>query len=152
MRALLGAFFCLLVISSCDPVKRAIKRQERLDAAISEYLTRYPPKTDTVYVAGDTIYQFDTIVNENIYSDTIKVDDTVFVHHVKFKDVLRTIRVVDTIFYRISNDQGARAINNQLIAMEQKYKMANQQKNRFLVALIIITGLAILYISYKLFR
>lgn len=146
------ALFCLLGLFSCDPVKRAIKRQEKVDAIIADYLSRNPPRGDTLYISGDTVYHTDTIVNENIYIDTVKVNDTIYVHQTRWRDIIQTVRVVDTIIHRINLDHTNKAISKENAVLKDKLDSVVAKKNQFLIALIIVSSLFFLYIAYLLFK
>ena len=150
MRVFIASILGLVLLSSCDPVKRLLKRQERTERIIREYLANNPPKTDTVYIKGDVEYHSDTIVNENIYVDTIKLADTVWVHQVKYRDLIKTVRVVDTIEYRISVPNGVS--NTQYMLLTEQLRVSKKAKNTYLTALIILSAFCLLAIAHRFFK
>lgn len=150
MRTYLALCLGLVFLSSCDPVKRSLKRQEKVDALIQEYLSRNPPQTDTVYLRGAVEYYHDTIVNENIYVDTVRAFDTVWVHQIKYRDLLKTVYSVDTVLYRVNNYSGVSS--SQYMLLTDQLKAANKLKNTYLGALVILAALCLLAIAYRFFK
>jgi len=142
----------LLLLSGCDPIKRAMKRQERLDAAVSEYLRRNPPRADTLYLPGDTIYHTDTIVNENIYVDTVWLNDTVFITKTKWKEYLTTAYVRDTIIRKISDCAEYTHLRDQNAILEDRYQREKQRSKGYMWGLYALVAICIVYVSMKILR
>ncbi len=142
----------LLLLSSCDPIKRAMKRQERLDAAVSEYLRRNPPRADTLYLPGDTIYHTDTIVNENIYVDTVWLNDTVFITKTKWREYLTTAYVRDTIIQKVSDCLEYAQYRDKNIILEDRYSAAKRKANGYMWALFGLISVVICYIMLKILK
>lgn len=144
------AILCML--ASCDPIKRAMKRQERLDAAVSEYLRRNPPRADTLYLPGDTIYHTDTIVNENIYVDTVWLNDTVFITRTKWKEYLTTAYVRDTIIRKISDCAEYTHLRDQNAIIEDRYKREKQRGKAYMWSLFALICVIVAYLTFKIVR
>lgn len=142
----------LLLLSSCDPIKRAMKRQERLDAAVSEYLRRNPPRADTLYLPGDTIYHTDTIVNENIYVDTVWLNDTVFITKTKWREYLTTAYVRDTIIRKVSDCAEYQHLRDQNSILEDRYQREKQRSKGYMWGLYALVAICIVYVSMKVLR
>ena len=150
MRTLILLALGLVLLQSCDPVKRSLRRKERIDALIQDYLDANPPKTDTVYLKGDVEYHTDTIVNENIYVDTTRVTDTVWIHQTRYRELLKTIRVVDTMVYKSHSSTGVS--NSQYMRITEELKAAKRSKNTYFGALIILIAICLLTIAYRFFN
>lgn len=150
MRTIILLALGLVLLQSCDPVKRSLRRKDRIDALIQDYLNANPPKTDTVYLKGDVEYHTDTIVNENIYVDTTRITDTVWIHQTKYRDLLKTIRVVDTIVYRSHSSTGVS--NSQYMRITEELKAAKRSKNTYFGALVILIAICLLTIAYRFFN
>ena len=144
------AILCML--ASCDPIKRAMKRQERLDAAVSEYLRRNPPKADTLYLPGDTIYHTDTIVNENIYVDTVWQNDTVFITKTKWKEYITTAYVRDTIIRKVSDCAEYTHLRDQNAIIEDRYKREKQRGKAYMWAMFALICVIVAYLTFKIVR
>lgn len=149
---LFTALLLALILSSCNPLKRAIKRQERLDNAISEYLRRNPPKSDTFYLPGDTIYHTDTIVNENIYVDTLWVNDTVYITKTKWREYLTTAYVRDTIIRKVSDCLEYAQYRDKNLILEDRYSAAKRKANGYMWALFGLISVVICYIMLKILK
>lgn len=150
MRTYLSLFLGILLLMSCDPIKRSIRRQERIDNLVADYLVRNPIKTDTVYVEGETVYRSDTIVNENIYVDTVKAMDTVWVHQTKFRDLVKTFYRTDTVFTKFIQTTGVPL--EQYMLMTENAKIAKKRSNQYLGWFLIACSLIVLYVLYRLFE
>ena len=99
----------LLLLLSCNPVKRAMKQKEVIDQAISEYVLNNPVPFSEIYIKGDTVVLKDTTWLPYLVWDTIIERDTIRVVQVKTKLVREVQTIRDTII-RIQNNQ--EAINN----------------------------------------
>lgn len=144
------AILCML--ASCDPIKRAMKRQERLDAAVSEYLRRNPPKADTLYLPGDTIYHTDTIVNENIYVDTVWLNDTVFITKTKWREYLTTAYVRDTIIRKVSDCTEYTHLRDQNAILDDRYQREKQRGKAYMWAMFALICVIVAYLTFKIVR
>lgn len=142
----------LLLLSGCDPIKRAMKRQERLDAAVSEYLRRNPPRADTLYLPGDTIYHTDTIVNENIYVDTVWLNDTVFITKTKWREYLTTAYVRDTIIRKISDCAEYTHLRDQNAILDDRYQREKQRGKAYMWAMFALICVIVAYLTFKIVR
>ena len=152
MMRIYWALLCVLVLSGCDPLRRAMKRQERLDAAVSEYLRRNPPRVDTMYLPGDTIYHTDTIVNENIYVDTVRVNDTVYITKVNWREYLTTAYVRDTIIRKVSDCAEYIHLRDQNIVLQDRYDRERKRSKSYMWAVFALAAVIVGTITFKIVR
>ena len=145
------AIIVLLGLWSCDPVKRSLKKKEAIDAAIADYVARNPPKSDTVYLPGVERVRFDTIVNENIYVDTIRVQDTVYIRKVRYQDIIKTVMKTDTMYRVLVDDAGALLLKRQLDRTSGELDVKSRNAKGLLVAVIILSACLITAVSIRLF-
>lgn len=145
------AIIVLLGLWSCDPVKRSLKKKETIDAAIADYVARNPPKSDTVYLPGVERVRFDTIVNENIYVDTIRVQDTVYIRKVMYQDIVKTIMKTDTILQVLVDDAGALLLRKQLDRQTGELDAKSRNAKGLLVAVIILSACLVAAVAIRLF-
>lgn len=142
----------LVLLWSCDPVKRSLKRKAVIDAAIADYVSRNPPKVDTLYKLGEIVNHYDTIVNENIYVDTIRIHDTVYVRKMQRVDIIKTIMQTDTMI-RVILDDAASAIlrtdKDQLIG-ELKAKDAANKRQSW--AIYLLLGALSILLAFRFIR
>ena len=145
------AIIVLLGLWSCDPVKRSLKKKEAVDAAIADYVARNPPKSDTVYLPGVERVRYDTIVNENIYVDTIRVQDTVYIRKVRYQDIVKTIMKTDTMFQVLVDDAGALLLRKQLDRQTGELNATKRNSKGLLVAVIILSACLVAAVAIRLF-
>ena len=141
----------LLGLWSCDPVKRSLKKKEAIDAAIADYVARNPPKSDTVYLPGVERVRYDTIVNENIYVDTIRIQDTVYIRKVRCQDIVKTIMKTDTMYRVLVDDAGALLLKRKLDRTSGELYVKSRNAKGLLVAVIILSVALITAVAIRLF-
>ena len=141
----------ILALHSCDPVKRSLKKKEAIDAAIADYVVRNPPKSDTVYLPGVERIRYDTIVNENIYVDTIRIRDTVYIRKVRYQDIIKTVMKTDTMYRVLVDDAGALLLKRQLDRTSGELDAKSRNAKGLLVAVIILSACLITAVSIRLF-
>ena len=145
------AIIVLLGLWSCDPVKRSLKKKEVIEEAIADYVARNPPKSDTVYLPGVERVRYDTIVNENIYVDTIRVQDTVYIRKVRYQDIVKTIMKTDTMFQVLVDDAGALLLRKQLDRQTGELDAKKRNSKGLLVAVIILSACLVSAVAIRLF-
>lgn len=141
----------ILALHSCDPVKRSLKKKEAIDAAIADYVTRNPPKSDTVYLPGVERVRYDTIVNENIYVDTIRVQDTVYIRKVRYQDIIKTVMKTDTMFQVLVDDAGALMLRKQLDRQTGELDAKKRNSKALLIAVILLSASLLTAVLIRLF-
>ena len=141
----------ILALHSCDPVKRSLKKKEVIDAAIADYVTRNPPKSDTVYLPGVERVRYDTIVNENIYVDTIRIRDTVYIRKVRYQDIIKTVMKTDTMYRVLVDDAGAILLKRQLDRQTGELDAKSRSAKALLIAVIILSVALITAVAIRLF-
>ena len=132
--------FCLVLLWSCDPVKRSLRKKAEIDAAIAQWVLANPKPSDTVYLPGVERVRYDTIVNENIYVDTIRVQDTVFIRKTRWHDIIKTIQVTDTM-YQVVTDHGAAQVLKGQLDQKTGELTAKTATNRVLIWTVVLLGL-----------
>lgn len=146
------ALIAMMLLVSCDPIKKAIKRQERLDAAISDYLQRNPPRADTIYLPGDTIYHSDTLVYENIYVDTVRINDTVYLVKERLKKIVQKVVIRDTILHKISDCAEYQKIKDDNALMRDKLDKSKQRIHQLSLGILGIIGIMVLLLTAMAYR
>jgi hypothetical protein len=95
--------------------------------------------------------RFDTIVNENIYVDTIRVQDTVYIRKVRYQDIVKTIMKTDTMFQVLVDDAGALLLKRQLDRTSGELDAKSRNAKGLLVAVIILSVALITAVAIRLF-
>ena len=141
----------ILGLWACDPVKRSLKKKEGIDAAIADYVARNPPRSDTVYLPGVERIRYDTIVNENIYVDTIRVKDTVYIRKVMYQDIIKTVMKTDTMFRVLVDDAGALLLRKQLDRQTGELDAKKRNSQALLIAVILLSASLLTAVAIRLF-
>ena len=137
-------------LASCDPIKRAAKRQKAFDEALAQYLRDNPIPADTFYLPGQEIHHWDTIVNENIYVDTVRSNDTTWLTRTKWIDVVRTTKVLDTIWIRSFDQSALNRANDQVLVSKSKLDESKKLVRGLGVGIGILSILLIASIGIRL--
>jgi hypothetical protein len=137
-------------LASCDPIKRAAKRQKAFDDALAQYLRDNPIPADTFYLPGQEIHHWDTIVNENIYVDTVRSNDTTWLTRTKWIDVVRTTKVLDTIWIRSFDQSALNRANDQVLVSKAKLDESKKLVRGLGVGIGILSILLIASIGIRL--
>jgi len=142
----------LVLLWSCNPVKRAIKRKAAIDAAIADYVAANPPRIDTLYLKGAEVRIFDTIVNENIYTDTIRIADTIYIKKVQKLKVTETIRATDTLIRMVLDDQASAILRQQKDHLQGQLD-SKEDANKWLIwGVIGLSFITFFLVLARLFR
>lgn len=149
-RVIITALLLLFGLAGCDPVKRAMKKKQQLDAAIRDYLRDNPQPADTFYVRGDTLYHTDTLVNENIYVDTVRVKDTIYVTTVNWKEILRTAYITDTIVQKIVDRSFSAGLQTELDMTKGALVGQHRSKRGWMIAAILLASAILVYGAFKI--
>ncbi len=136
---------------ACNTVQKSLKKKEAIDAAIADYVARNPPRSDTVYLQGVERIRYDTIVNENIYVDTIRVQDTVYIRKVRYQDIVKSIMKTDTMYRVLVDDAGALLLKRQLDRQTGELDAKKRNSKGLLVAVIILSACLVTAVSIRLF-
>jgi hypothetical protein len=138
----------LLFISAvgCDPVRRVLDdpahRTRVADQLLRDGLCRY----DTlVVVKTDTIIRTDTIGEIVIFTDTTIERDTVRITATKYRDIVRTVTIRDTLKMTVVDASGRDAHIRQVSELEGRLKEVADSAKRYRMAtgflLIALVGL-----------
>jgi len=138
----------LLTISAigCDPVRRVLDdpahRTRVADELLRDGLCRY----DTLVVTKtDTIMKTDTIGEIVIFTDTTIERDTVRITATKFREIVRTVTIHDTLRMAIVDASGREAHIRQVSELKGRLKEVGDNTKRYRMAtgflLISLVGL-----------
>jgi hypothetical protein len=141
----------LLFISAvgCDPVRRVLDdpahRTRVADELLRDGLCRYDTLT---IVKRDTIIRTDTVGEIIIFTDTTIERDTVRITATKFRDIVRTVTIRDTLKMTVVDASGRDAHIRQVSELEGRLKEVGDSSRRYRMAtaflLIAFVGLVAL--------
>jgi len=143
----------LLFISAvgCDPVRRVLDdpapRTRVSDELLRDGLCRY----DTlVVVKTDTIIKTDTVGEIVIFSDTTTERDSVRITATKWRDIVRTVTIRDTLRMTVVDASGRDAHIRQVSELEGRLKEVGDSSRRYrmstaflLIAFVGLVALAV---------
>lgn len=130
----------------CDPVRRVLDdpahRTRVADELLRDGLCRY----DTlVVVKTDTIIRTDTVGEIVIFTDTTIERDTVRITATKFRDIVRTVTIRDTLKLTVVDASGRDANMKHVAELEGRLKEVGGSAKRYRMAtgflLIALVGL-----------
>jgi hypothetical protein len=138
----------LLIISAigCDPVRRVLDdpahRTRVADELLRDGLCRY----DTLVVTKtDTIIRTDTIGEIIIFTDTTIERDTVRITATKWREIVRTVTIRDTLKLTVVDESGRDANMKHVAELEGRLKEVGDSAKRYRMAtgflLIALVGL-----------
>jgi hypothetical protein len=150
MRNIIAILLCISAIG-CDPVRRVLDdpahRVRVADELLRDGLCRYDTLT---IVKRDTITRTDTIGEIYIFTDTSIVRDTVRITATKFRDIVRTITIRDTLRTTVVDASGRDASMKRTAVLEGRLKEVGDSARRYrtatgflLIALVGLIALAV---------
>jgi hypothetical protein len=149
MRPLL-AFLALLLISSCDPVKRVMGDPKKKAKARSQFLDEGICRPDTfLLVITDTLETTDTVEHLYLSTDTIHSKDTVYIVRTRWRDILKTITIRDTIVRQIEDTRRLDDMRMRFESLEATLDACVEDKRRnfwWLLAFGVIIGALVTFI------
>lgn len=127
----------LLTISAigCDPVRRVLDdpahRTRVSDELLRDGLCRYDTLT---VIKTDTLIKTDTIGEIVIFTDTSFKSDTVRITATKFRDIVRTVTIRDTLKLTVVDASGRDAHIRQVSELEGRLKEVGESAKRYRMA------------------
>jgi hypothetical protein len=150
MRNIVTILLCISAIG-CDPVRRVLDdpahRTRVADELLRDGLCRYDTLT---IVKRDTIIKTDTIGEIVIFTDTTIERDTVRITATKFRDIVRTVTIRDTLKLTVVDASGRDAHIRQVSELEGRLKEVGDSSRRYrmstaflLIAFVGLIALAV---------
>jgi hypothetical protein len=154
-RLLLIAIALLLLflwVTSCNPVKRVLNNQERLEEVAKVVVKGGWCANDTTFVVkSDTIVDVDTLVRIDTLTDTYVLNDTTYITKWKTREITKSITIHDTIKSFIVDNARVRLLqadSTRLINLANDYKSKADSRLNWLLSLLVIIALFI-YLKLK---
>ncbi len=143
--------FIVLLMISCNPVKRALQKKAEIDIAIAKWVLDNPTPIDSVYITGDEVIIYrDTTIYDTAYSSVTKKET---VRVTKFVD--RQLTRTDTIVKTVVNDALIRDMLNVNNNMQGQLDRLQKDRKSLITALSILGSLFLVLlfiIAYKAFN
>ena len=146
----LWVFACILMVLSCNPVRKVLQDHEKFNVVKEEVIRRGLCANDTIAITkSDTLITIDTV--NNYYIEVEKFRDTVYITRnilrnttkiVKIRDTIRSI-VVDNARVRLLQADSVRIANESI-----KWKEKADKRLNWLLLAAMVLGLY-LFFKYK---
>ena len=144
------AFLALLLLSSCDPVHRVMGDPKKKARARSQFLDEGICRPDTfLLVVTDTMETVDTVEHLYLSTDTIHTKDTVYIVRTRWRDILKTITIRDTIVRQIEDRTRLDDMRMRYESLEATLDACVEDKRRnfwWLLAFGIVIGALVAFI------
>lgn len=118
---ILAIVLALLVLWSCDPVKRVLGDPEKKDRIKADLLKEGICRPDTfLLVVTDTLVAVDTIGVVVTQTDTLVTFDTVRITQTKWRDILKTVTIRDTLLRTVEDRAQVEALKAETIELKAR--------------------------------
>jgi len=143
---------------SCNPVKQVLSSREKFDEVKNEVFRLGLCANDTTFITdSDTLIQYDTTILKE--TETITIDDTVYVTKWMKRDIVKKLTIRDTVNIVVVDNSRIKVLQADIMASEAKaiqykekadeYKQKANKRLRYLIYVIIGFGIW-LFIKLKL--
>ena len=111
----------VLLLVSCDPVKRVMRDPDRKARISNDLLKQGICKPDTFLIAiTDTFITVDTVGVLYIQTDTIVSLDTIRIVQTKWRDIVKTVTIRDTLLKTIEDRAQVDALREETVALKAR--------------------------------
>ena len=136
----------IVLLSSCDPVKRLQRNEVQKQKVITQLMLEGICAGDTVVqIIRDTTVKVDTIGEIYIYTDTSYISDTVLIRQLKHKNILKTLTLRDTVIKVITDVAGVEMVKDEMDRIQNECKGMKAQRNVAYALLAFAIALAIIF-------
>lgn len=140
-------FFLLILLSSCNPVKKVLKDPAKFAVIKDTVLARGYCANDTSFIyITDTLETIDTLYE--VLVDTLVINDSVVFWDVKYKTILRTRTIRDSIKSIVVDSAMVGVLRKELWIEKEKAKENKQWKRMFMWAVGV--SIAFILLLFKL--
>jgi hypothetical protein len=131
-------FVLLLLLTACNPAKRALQQKAIIDKAIAEHVLNNPVPFTELLVPGDTTIIRDTSWVPYVLFDTLYINDTVKITIDRWRDIFNTIIKTDTFIRTVNNEAAIRRLMDDRASMQQRLDASEQKAKNYLWWLIAL--------------
>lgn len=129
-----GLILLVLFFSSCNPVKKVLTDPYKFAIVKDSVIKRGYCKCDTSFIyITDTLEVTDTLYE--IYTDTLVINDSIVFWDVKYKTILRTIKIRDSIKSTVVDTSMLGVLRKELWIEKEKSKESKSWKKMFFYAI-----------------
>ena len=141
----------IIFIISCNPVKQVLRDEDKLQQVARVIVNGGWCANDTTFITkSDTLVKVDTFLNVEVYTDTQKVNEFVYITKWKTKNIVKSITIRDTLKSYIVDNARIKLLqadSTRLTIKMNEYKHKANIRLSWLISLLII---AAVYVYLKL--
>ena len=144
--------FVVLWLTSCNPVKQVLRDQNKLDAVAKVVVAGGYCANDTTYIVkSDTTIQVDTLVQNDTTFQVETRNDTTYLTRLKYRDIIKSITIHDTIKSVIVDNARLNLIQGELTASKaETIHWEGKAKERMFWLVLVGAVMALLaYLKYR---
>jgi hypothetical protein len=147
------AVFALLWVAACNPVKKVMGDPDLKEDVTNRLLKEGICRPDTfLLVITDTVVTTDTVEHLYLTNDTIVKMDTVYITKTRWKDIIKTITIRDTILKTIEDRAAIDALKGELIASGARLSQQKEKDTKMMIALAFVGLIVGIIISMAMRR
>jgi hypothetical protein len=136
MRYAIVALIALLWVAACNPVKKVMGDPDLKEDVTNRLLKEGICRPDTfLLVITDTVVTTDTVEHLYLTTDTIVNMDTVYITKTRWKDIIKTITIRDTLLKTIEDRAAIDALKGELIASGARLDQQKEKDTKMMMAL-----------------
>jgi hypothetical protein len=137
--------FLILWLFSCNPVKQVLRDQNKLDQVAKVVVAGGYCANDTTFIVkSDTTIQVDTLIQNDTTIQVETRNDTTFLIRLKYRDIIKSITIHDTIKSVIVDNARLNLIQADLAAERIKSKewesKAEKRAGWLIILILAIAG------------
>jgi len=141
----------LILFVSCNPVKQVLNNQEMLEEVAKVVVAGGYCANDTTYIVkSDTTIRLDTLVQNDTTIQVETRNDTTFLTRLKYRDIIKSITIHDTIKSVVVDNARLNLIRAELTASNAKAmeweRKAERRAGWLIILILAIAG----YVYIKL--
>jgi hypothetical protein len=135
----------LILFIACNPVKQVLRDQEKLEEVAKVVVAGGWCANDTTFIVkSDTTIQVDTLVQNDTTIQVETRNDTTFLTRLKYRDIIKSITIHDTIKSVIVDNARLNLIQADLAAERIKSKewesKAEKRAGWLIILILAIAG------------
>jgi hypothetical protein len=153
MRYVILALIALLWVVACNPVNKVMGDPDLKEDVTNRLLKEGICRPDTfLLVITDTVVTTDTVEHLYLTTDTIVNMDTVYITKTRWKDIIKTITIRDTLLKTIEDRAAIDALKDELIASGARLDQQKEKDTKMMMALAFVGLIVGIIISMAMRR
>lgn len=138
----------LLLFVSCNPVKQVLKNVHHKETITNILKSQGICKPDTLtFYKTDTIVKVDTVGVIEIFTDTVKINDTIKISITKYRDIIRTLSIKDTIKSVVIDADAVKSLSQINTKIVTENELLKVQKRNYQYISLALFAFILLFIA-----